>query len=169
MLWYLVFFGFAVNYMVRININITIVDMIQQRPKLSPTNNKTQAHPECVNEYAEKRIPNNDTDFWNKTIKRGYSIERAWMDNKNIKYDERGFLWNEQEQGLVLGSFYWLHWVTQIPGGILAQKYGTKLVFGLSNLIGCLMCALMPMVSYWDYNILIFLRVIQGLIVVSYI
>lgn len=27
-LWYMVFFGFAVDYMIRININITIVDMI---------------------------------------------------------------------------------------------------------------------------------------------
>lgn len=31
-LWYLVFFGFAVNYMIRINLNIAIVAMIQPKP-----------------------------------------------------------------------------------------------------------------------------------------
>lgn len=78
-----------------------------------------------------------------------------------------GFHWNEYQQGLVLGSFFWAHWITQIPGGILAKKYGTKLVFGLSNAIGCWMCFLMPIASYYDYRALIWLRILQGLITVS--
>lgn len=78
-----------------------------------------------------------------------------------------GFDWNEKHQGMLLGSFYWLHWVTQIPGGILARKYGTKLVFGLSNFIGCLMCSVMPIVSFIDYRLLIFVRVVQGFICVT--
>lgn len=36
-LWYLVFIGFSVNYMIRININISIVDMIDQSYR-KPTN-----------------------------------------------------------------------------------------------------------------------------------
>lgn len=63
-----------------------------------------------------------------------------------------------------MGSYFWIHWVTQIPGGILARKYGTKMVFGLANLIGCLICFLMPVVSFIDYRLLIVLRVIQGII-----
>lgn len=31
MLWYLVFFGFAVNYMLRTNLNIAIVSMVKSR------------------------------------------------------------------------------------------------------------------------------------------
>lgn len=34
-LWYLVFIGFAVNYMIRINLNITIVEMIAKKPLLA--------------------------------------------------------------------------------------------------------------------------------------
>lgn len=66
-----------------------------------------------------------------------------------------------------MGSFFWAHWVTQIPGGILAKKYGTKMVFGLANAIGCWLCFLIPAVSHWDYRALIFLRVMQGLVTVS--
>lgn len=34
-LWWLVFVGFAINYMIRINLNITIVDMVSQKKSLS--------------------------------------------------------------------------------------------------------------------------------------
>lgn len=65
---------------------------------------------------------------------------------------------------MVLGAFFWFHFLLQLPGGILAAKYGTKIIFGLSNLIGCLMCCLMPIASYLDFNSMIILRVIQGII-----
>lgn len=67
----------------------------------------------------------------------------------------------------MLGSYFWLHWVTQIPGGILARRFGTKLVFGVANLIGCLLCVVMPLVAYLDYRWLINIRLLQGLICVG--
>lgn len=70
-------------------------------------------------------------------------------------------------QGLLLGSFYWVHWVTQIPGGILAKKYGTKIIFGLANVIGCWICFALPIVSYLSFEWLLWLRLFQGLICVS--
>lgn len=164
-LWYLTFVGFALNYMLRINTNITIVDMV--KPRKSSTNNSvnvTKCHevPEYHNLTSQLFNGSSEEYLRNYTT---FTIERAFLDKFEIDYEKHGFDWNEYEQGLVLGSFYWLHWVTQIPGGILARRYGTKLVFGLSNLIGCLMCALVPIFSYWNYDLLIWLRVIQGLIV----
>lgn len=176
-LWYLTFVGFAVNYMIRINLNITIVDMVQQKPKAKVSNISS----ECTND-SESEIHLNATDlFLNKSLsavgsseiieensvdnKTGrYSIEQKLLSGLDIDYETNGFKWNEYEQGLVLGSYYWLHWITQIPGGVLAKKYGTKLVFGLANVIGCWLCFLMPIVSYWDYKALIIFRMIQGLV-----
>lgn len=63
-----------------------------------------------------------------------------------------------------MGAFYWLNWFTQLPGGILANKYGTKLVFGLSNVASCVLCLLMPIASYLDYRLMVALRLIQGFI-----
>jgi MFS transporter, ACS family, solute carrier family 17 (sodium-dependent inorganic phosphate cotransporter), member 5 len=51
-----------------------------------------------------------------------------------------------------------------LPGGILASKYGTKIIFGLSNLIGCLLCCLMPIAAYLDFNLMIGLRILQGIV-----
>lgn len=85
-----------------------------------------------------------------------------------VNYDEYGFDWDEHHQGLLLGSFYWLHWVTQVPGGILARKYGTKRVFGLSNFIGCVLCALVPIFSFVDLKLVLCLRTFQGFILVKF-
>lgn len=81
-----------------------------------------------------------------------------------IKYERSGFKWDEHQQGLVLGAFFWLHFLLQLPGGILAAKYGTKMIFGYANLVGCLLCCLMPIAAYLDYHLMIFLRVLQGII-----
>lgn len=76
------------------------------------------------------------------------------------------FHWNEREQALALGSFFWTHWITQIPGGILSRRYGTKLVFGLSNVISCWICFLIPYACFLDFNALLVARMLQGLLTV---
>lgn len=87
---------------------------------------------------------------------------------ENPKEDElEGFAWNEYHQGLILGSYFWFHWLTQIPGGILARKYGAKLVFGLANFAGVVFCFFIPSVSYMGYEYLVALRAVQGLLTVS--
>lgn len=80
---------------------------------------------------------------------------------------EAGFDWDERQQGLVLGAFFWLHWVMQVPGGVLARRYGTKLVFGLANFVPVLLTLVVPVASYWDYRALLAIRLLQGLIAVS--
>lgn len=74
------------------------------------------------------------------------------------------FDWDEHQQTQVLGAFYLLHWATELPGGLLAHHYGTKQVFGLSNLIPVLMCFVMPTASYFSHTLLVITRIIQGAI-----
>ncbi|XP_035901461.1 sialin [Anopheles stephensi] len=168
-LWYLVFVGFAVNYMIRINTNITIVAMIKQSDTefvgevkvdyacyVPAGNGSTMA--ELTTTHQESR------SLLRSREGRIISPEQLLLAFLNLDPQKDGFEWNDYQQGLILGAFYWLHWITQIPGGILARRYGTKLVFGASNVIGCWMCVLMPIASYWDYRVLVVLRVLQGLI-----
>lgn len=74
------------------------------------------------------------------------------------------FDWDELDQSRVLGSFFWLHWTLQIIGGVLAPRYGTKLIFGLSNFLSCFLCFFIPMAAKVHVNLLIAIRVIQGII-----
>lgn len=79
-----------------------------------------------------------------------------------VEYERNGFKWDEHKQSAVLGSFYWLNWVTQLPGGILAAKYGTKVVFGVSNYIACVLCFITPIACYIDYRLMVFIRLVSG-------
>ncbi|XP_061393381.1 sialin-like, partial [Musca vetustissima] len=163
-LWYLVFFGFALNYMIRINLNIAIVEMVVQANtrSLGKDAQEPADHQLVSSTYEDLSVTNSSNgliyfnmelpEFWNE------SAEQVTSDQPS------GFNWNEYEQGLVLGSFFWAHWISQIPGGIWGRKYGTKLVFGLANGIGCWLCFLIPAAAHWDYRALIVLRVVQGLV-----
>lgn len=71
-----------------------------------------------------------------------------------------------------------------ILGGILAQMFGTKLVFGweilehdfsnfifigliffrFANFFGCITCFLVPIAAYWNFYALFWLRLIQGFV-----
>lgn len=75
--------------------------------------------------------------------------------------------WDEHTQNLVLGAFFWLAWFAQFLGGMLSHRYGSKLVFGLSNFVACLLSATIPPLAYVDAKLVIGVRVAQGFIGVN--
>ncbi|VEN51168.1 unnamed protein product [Callosobruchus maculatus] len=161
LLWYLVFSGFAVNYLIRINLNIALVSMVLPRPK-----SNVSFTSECFIQNLTLGI-GNISEGGVKTIE---TAPRPLTANvslfspfSTLVFESRKFNWNEKEQGSILGSFFWLHWVTQIPGGILAGRYGTKIIFGLSNWSTALLCFIIPWMAYRGPEWLIFVRVLQGL------
>lgn len=139
--------------MMRINVNIAVVAMVRPRP-IKPG----QLQSECF-----------DHSIVNTTV----NITDNQVLNFNFPFKfilfliKEGFPWDEREQGMVLGAFFWLHWITQLPGGMLAQRFGGKRVFGFSQLVGSLMCFLMPFAAYYDLYALLFLRFVQGFITVK--
>ena len=59
-LWYLVFTGFAVNYMIRLNVNIGIVSMVKSRPpKLGNTSHSIV----CVQSQTTLTSDNSSTNM----------------------------------------------------------------------------------------------------------
>ncbi|XP_046751152.1 putative inorganic phosphate cotransporter [Diprion similis] len=72
--------------------------------------------------------------------------------------------WDEYTQGVILSSFFWGYIVTQIPGGILADKFGGKYTLGLGILSTAIFTLLTPVVvETFDSTGLIVLRVLMGL------
>ena len=74
------------------------------------------------------------------------------------------FNWTRGEQGNILGSFFWGHVLTQIPGGILAQRYGPKWPLGLGILFTSLLTLLIPTAARMGIPYLMAVRVLQGLV-----
>ncbi|KAK3911778.1 Vesicular glutamate transporter 2, partial [Frankliniella fusca] len=178
-LWVMVFIGFSVNYMVRINMNIALVAMVSpparrlaadavlngSRPRVTGTQciAPGAAVPPPVpalylNESAEDDGALMDQPQADEAVP-GASAT-SWTEPD----EQQRFDWNEHEQGMVLGAFFWLYWSTQVPGGVLAQRYGTKLVFGLGNLVPALLSFAIPAASRAHYGVLLFIRLVQGCI-----
>lgn len=80
------------------------------------------------------------------------------MQDSNGEFD-----WDEKLQGLVLGAFYYGFCITQVPGGILAGKYGGKNLYGGGVLLSGLITLLYPIAANTNVYLLTFLRALQGL------
>lgn len=155
-LWFLTFFGFMINYIYRVNINIAIVEMVANH-KASTTD--TIHSSECI--VASKFINDTAYDLHSNKSLTELKFELGAVNSVH-------FNWDSVQQGQILGSFFWLHWTLQVVGGIIAPRFGTKLVFGLSNFIPCFLCVFIPMAAQYHVNLLILLRVVQGFICVTH-
>lgn len=80
---------------------------------------------------------------------------------------DHNFVWDEIEQNLILGSYYWLTFISPIPGGVLARIYGTKIIFGFAIFGGCILSFLIPLASFIDIRLLVAIRCLQGFIMVK--
>lgn len=74
------------------------------------------------------------------------------------------FVWDEATQGLILSSFFWGYVVMQVPGGLLAERFGGKAALGFGMLTSTLATLATPFVARTGGAIaLIVLRFILGL------
>lgn len=63
-----------------------------------------------------------------------------------------------------MGAFFWGYMVTQIPGGILAEKYGGKYVLGIGILLTDFFSMLTPLAArHGGSGAVIAMRVLTGL------
>lgn len=77
--------------------------------------------------------------------------------------DEMGeFDWSSSVQSFILGSFYWCYVLSQVVGGVATQYFGTKNVFGWSQVVTALCSLGIPYAATLHYGVIILLRSIQG-------
>nr|XP_042898022.1 sialin-like [Parasteatoda tepidariorum] len=73
------------------------------------------------------------------------------------------FNWDTPTQGAILAAYYYGYVITHVPGGILAEKYGAKWVFGGGVLATSIFTLLSPLAAHLDKYALVAIRVLQGL------
>ncbi|CAH1715815.1 unnamed protein product [Aphis gossypii] len=135
----MVLVGFMVNYMLRVNFTIAIVDMVP--------NHKQNVSIEQATNFSIS--PLNDT---NATVIRTHSSPPG-----SVKFN-----WSEYEQNMILGSFFWGYVLTELPGGRLSEMIGARPVFGYSMLLASMVTLLTPMAAKISIYCLIFCRVFLG-------
>ena len=72
-------------------------------------------------------------------------------------------MWEKSIQGHILGSFFYGYCVSQIPGGLLAERFGAKWI--IAGFLGASTVAtlLTPVASRVSFGLLIVLRVVCGI------
>lgn len=138
-LYMLSFSGFTVSFMMRNDINIAMVAMVKP-PSMTSDTNVTVTSQHCY--VTPPTIINNSAP---------------------IKLEDQGeFDWSPTIQSAISGSFYWCYILSQVVGGVLTQYFGTKAIFGGSQLITAICSLLMPSAAGIHYGFMIALRSIQG-------
>lgn len=130
----MLFLGMANAYVMRVNMSVAIVAMVNQTalPKDS-----TVPDDECGGNYSSN--------------------------SSAMHHKDGSFIWTTAEQGYVLSSFFYGYVLTQIPFGILAKKYGAKYFLGVGMLINSVFGFLVPVAAEHSILALSIIRFIQGL------
>lgn len=106
-LWYLTFVGFAVNYMIRINVNIAVVAMIDGTYKKSSMN--TVITSECL----DTNLINIDTKNWSQTV--SHRVLTPLVEERKLPSIERRFL-------DYFEVFYWVYQSIKVIRIMLIHK-----------------------------------------------
>ncbi|XP_065221657.1 sodium-dependent phosphate transport protein 3-like [Planococcus citri] len=145
-LWWMILFQLICNTFVTLSINIAIVSMTGT-PSTSSQGELSNQAAICPNQLFFLR------DFFT-------------IDESSSSNTQEGFVldWSESEQNTVLSGYYWLNYISILPGGVLAHKYGSKIVGGYAQLISSAMSSLIPIVANYGYLQVAWLRAIQGVL-----
>ncbi|XP_066993507.2 sialin [Anabrus simplex] len=142
-LCFMLFLGFMATFLLRVNINLSIVAMVNRTGMDSGATINTKT---SISSEQQENMTTNTSD-----------------DAHADKVSQGEFNWNEMQQSIILGSFFWGYLIFQIPGGRVAEVYGTKRVFGGAILLNGLLCLLLPMAARMHWYLLLIIRALQGL------
>lgn len=84
-------------------------------------------------------------------------------------FQDGEFIWSQNEQANILAAFFYGYFITQIPGGRIAELFGGKWLFGIGILVPSVLTLLTPAAARLGYGVLIALRVVEGLVEVRII
>ena len=71
--------------------------------------------------------------------------------------------WGAEEQGLILGAFFYGYIITQVPGGYLSEKMGAKWLFGGGVMVTAVLSLLTPAAASWGVLPFVVVRIFEGL------
>ncbi|CAO1427625.1 unnamed protein product [Diamesa hyperborea] len=131
---FMLFLGMANAYVMRTNMSVAIVAMVNHTA--------LEQHTEVFDDECP------DTDYG----------------DTSAKQQDGDFAWSSSLQGYILSSFFYGYVITQIPFGILAKKYGSMRILGWGMMINSVFAFFVPFAARQGGWVgLCIIRFIQGL------
>ncbi|KAK4293223.1 hypothetical protein Pmani_034057 [Petrolisthes manimaculis] len=147
--------GVTILYILRINMSVAIVAMVDLAPE-SHNSSKGTHVAYCISSAQVNETMSMDYDQLDDL---STTLPPTDMEEEeNTKMVLTG-----AQRGLVLGAFFYGYAITNIPGGRMAETYGSKRVYGGAILIGGILTLLTPVAANAHYIVLILLRTLIGL------
>ncbi|GIX95909.1 hypothetical protein CDAR_231441 [Caerostris darwini] len=134
-LTFLTFLGLGIQYTQRVNLNVTMVAMVNST-SIGGMENETSTD-ECPNIFATST-------------------------NVTRDYKEGKYTWSPSTQGVILGAFYYGYVFTPLLGGRLSELLGAKWLLGGGIFFTSLLTLITPMAAEWGVGVMVALRVIVG-------
>lgn len=73
--------------------------------------------------------------------------------------------WDTSQQSLILSSFFWGYVIAQLPSGLLAKRFGAKIVLGVATILAAILTIFHPLAaSFGSWQVVVVLRVFVGLL-----
>nr|QQY02501.1 sialin-like 2 [Cryptocotyle lingua] len=132
------FLGYIICYLLRVDINVTILTMVNDTSAES-SNGSSPFQTVCA-------VP--DSESFNGT---------------STRISVGTYQWDRPTQGLILGAFFWGYIFTQIPGGLLSFHLGPRWVGFTSILLCSILDLFVPTAASISPYLLIVTRILQGL------
>uniref|UniRef100_UPI00358F4804 sialin-like isoform X1 n=2 Tax=Myxine glutinosa TaxID=7769 RepID=UPI00358F4804 len=128
-------FGISVAYALRVNLSVALVAMV------------------------------NDTESIPKVTNSAFLCPMGSDPSRPLPGHGKGhhYRWNSKEQGLLLGAFFYGYIITQVPGGYLAGRVGSKLPMGLGIGLTALLSLVTPIAASFGLPCIFAVRFLQGL------
>ncbi|KRY73799.1 Sialin, partial [Trichinella pseudospiralis] len=143
----LCFFGFFFLYALKVNLSVAIVAMVNH----------------TAIQEVERSTSGKGQDGLDGKAAAEVCTREQKAESANIPAKKDGpFVWDQATQGNILGSFFYGYILTQIPGGLLATKFGGKWVFGLGTFLTAVFTLLTPVAAESGPTMLIIVRVLMG-------
>lgn len=154
--------GVVVLYLLRINLSVTIVAMVKPVHSQGAFNATRGGARKAYCSSVTDASNMNTTGYENYEGLGNLALNATDQDDWDDDSDKLAL--TSTQKGMVLGAFFYGYFATNIPGGRLAEEYGTKIVFGGSILISALLTLLIPVAARVHYTLFIALRVVIGLV-----
>ncbi|XP_055598417.1 sialin-like [Uranotaenia lowii] len=145
----MLFMSCFVSYMLRVNMSVNILAMVNPTKNLQPKAGALVAGPISYG---------NGTSDGNETV----VLSPKPITEENMDYGPR-YNWSQHDQSIILGAYFYGYLVTSLPGGVLAEKFGGRTVVGLTHAVSALVTALTPLAANYGMWAVVINRALLGI------
>ncbi|XP_077300658.1 major facilitator superfamily transporter 3 isoform X2 [Arctopsyche grandis] len=133
--------GMGIVYGLKVNLSVALVGML----------NHTALH-ELSKELSHDNTTSNAQED-----------DGCVAENSTTTVEDGPFLWSEPLQGMLLSCYFWGYFISQIPGGRIAEMFSAKWVMFFSVFINVICTLLTPAMATWHYVAVIAMRIGEGI------